>query len=206
MHDHRAILHVDMDAFYASVEQRDNPELAGRPVIVGGTGGRGVVAAASYEVRRFGVHSAMPMREALKRCPHAVCVRPRMQLYREVSRQVYKDAFYRPPHNSYLWATSEGGIFVVAAYLWLFWITWMDLQVIRTLTVGRDAELLAFAHAIRGVFLVYFFFSSVADLWLHPITYCLLGLVISMRRYVEELAASAVASPAGSPALRRAAA
>ena len=89
-HEHRAILHVDMDAFYASVEQRDNPELAGKPVMVGGTGGRGVVAAASYEVRRFGVHSAMPMREALKRCPHAVCVRPRMQRYREVSRQVFE--------------------------------------------------------------------------------------------------------------------
>jgi DNA polymerase-4 len=89
MTDHRAILHVDMDAFYASVEQRDNPELAGKPVIVGGTGGRGVVAAASYEARRFGVHSAMPMREALRRCPHACCVSPRMQRYRDVSRQVF---------------------------------------------------------------------------------------------------------------------
>ena len=90
MSDHRAILHVDMDAFYASVEQFDNPELAGKPVVVGGTGGRGVVAAASYEVRRFGVHSAMPMREALKRCPHAVVVRPRMKRYHEVSEQVFE--------------------------------------------------------------------------------------------------------------------
>jgi DNA polymerase-4 len=85
----RAVLHVDMDAFYASVEQHDDPGLAGRPVIVGGTGGRGVVAAASYEVRRFGVHSAMPMRTALRLCPDAVCVRPRMQRYKDVSAQVF---------------------------------------------------------------------------------------------------------------------
>ena len=85
----RAILHVDMDAFYASIEQRDDPSLAGRPLIVGGTSGRGVVAAASYEVRRFGVRSAMPMRRALELCPHAVCVAPRMARYVEVSRQVF---------------------------------------------------------------------------------------------------------------------
>jgi DNA polymerase-4 len=89
MHASRAILHVDMDAFYASVEQRDRPELRGEPVIVGGTTNRGVVAAASYEVRRFGVRSAMPIREALRRCPHAICVKPRMQVYREVSHQVF---------------------------------------------------------------------------------------------------------------------
>ena len=85
---HRAILHVDMDAFYASIEQRDDPALKGRPVIVGGTSGRGVVAAASYEVRKFGVHSAMPMTTALRLCPHAICVQPRMQVYKDVSNQV----------------------------------------------------------------------------------------------------------------------
>jgi len=85
----RAILHVDMDAFYASVEQRDDPRLRGQPLIVGGTTNRGVVAAASYEVRKFGVRSAMPIREALRRCPHAICVKPRMSVYREVSHQVF---------------------------------------------------------------------------------------------------------------------
>jgi DNA polymerase-4 len=84
-----SILHVDMDAFFASVEQRDNPSLAGLPLVVGGTGGRGVVAAASYEVRRFGVRSAMPMRQALALCPQAVCVAPRMAHYRRVSRQIF---------------------------------------------------------------------------------------------------------------------
>ena len=85
----RAVLHVDMDAFYASVEQRDDPNLVGKPLIVGGTAGRGVVAAASYEVRKYGVHSAMPMSTALRLCPHAVCVRPRMARYKEVSDQVF---------------------------------------------------------------------------------------------------------------------
>ncbi len=85
----RAILHIDMDAFYASVEEHDRPELRGRPLIVGGTGGRGVVAAASYAVRRFGVRSAMPMSEALRRCPGAVCVQPRMARYKEVSERVF---------------------------------------------------------------------------------------------------------------------
>jgi len=86
----RTILHVDMDAFYASIEQRDRPELRGKPVIVGGTSGRGVVAAASYEVRAFGVHSAMPTKEALQRCPHAICIAPRMSHYKDISRQIFR--------------------------------------------------------------------------------------------------------------------
>jgi DNA polymerase-4 len=82
------ILHLDMDAFYAAIEQRDDPALQGRPVVVGGRGRRAVVAAASYEARRFGVRSAMPMFEARRRCPQAVVVAPRMDRYREVSRTV----------------------------------------------------------------------------------------------------------------------
>jgi DNA polymerase IV len=84
----RAIIHVDMDAFYASVEQRDNPELRGKPLIVGGDARRGVVVAASYEVRKYGVKSAMPMARALKLAPHAKVVRPRFSAYSEASEQV----------------------------------------------------------------------------------------------------------------------
>jgi len=85
----RSILHVDMDAFYAAVEQRDAPQLRGKPVIVGGLGSRGVVATASYEAREFGVRSAMPMAEARKRCPQGVYIAPRMSVYKEVSQQVF---------------------------------------------------------------------------------------------------------------------
>jgi DNA polymerase-4 len=90
----RRILHIDMDAFYASVEQRDNPELRGRPVAVGGAPDkRGVVAAASYEARAFGVRSAMPMSRAVRLCPSLVVVRPDFQKYRQISQQVF--AIYR---------------------------------------------------------------------------------------------------------------
>ena len=85
----RAIIHVDMDAFYASVEQRDQPELRGKPLIVGGDPRRGVVVAASYEVRKYGVRSAMPMARAVKLAPQAIVVKPRFGAYSEASEQVF---------------------------------------------------------------------------------------------------------------------
>src|SRR6478736_5947783 len=83
-----SVMHLDLDAFYASVEQRDKPSLRGKPVIVGGVGGRGVVATASYEARKYGVHSAMSTREARSRCPHAAFLYPRFPAYRETSERV----------------------------------------------------------------------------------------------------------------------
>ena len=85
----RTILHVDLDAFYAAVEQRDDPRLRGKPVLVGGSVRRGVVASCSYEARKFGIHSAMPMAEAMRRCPNAIVVRHRMERYAEASHRFF---------------------------------------------------------------------------------------------------------------------
>ncbi len=94
MDGYRKIIHIDMDAFYAAVEQRDRPELRGKPVIVGGDPRkRGVVAACSYEARRFGVHSALPGKIALRRCPHGIFLRPRFDVYRRVSAEI-RDIFH----------------------------------------------------------------------------------------------------------------
>lgn len=86
----RWIMHVDMDAFYASVEQRDNPSYKGHPVIVGGLSERGVVATASYEARAFGIHSAMPITQARKLCPQGIFLRPRIYHYRAISQQIHE--------------------------------------------------------------------------------------------------------------------
>jgi DNA polymerase-4 len=86
--DNKKIIHVDMDAFYASVEQLDNPDLRGKPIAVGGGGERGVVAAASYEARKFGVRSAMSGRIAKSKCPHLIFVKPRFDRYKEISQKI----------------------------------------------------------------------------------------------------------------------
>jgi DNA polymerase-4 len=85
---HRKVIHIDMDAFYASVEQRDNPDLRGKPVAVGGSAERGVVAAASYEARKFGVRSAMPSITAKRQCPDLIFVKPRFEVYKAISQQI----------------------------------------------------------------------------------------------------------------------
>jgi DNA polymerase IV len=91
----RKIIHVDMDAFFASVEQRDNPAYRGKPIVVGGRPEqRGAVAAASYEARQYGIHSAMPSRIAKQRCPHLIFVKPRFDVYKQVSQQI-RDIFHR---------------------------------------------------------------------------------------------------------------
>jgi len=86
----RSIIHLDMDAFYASVEQLDNPALKGKPVIVGGSSNRGVVSAASYEARKYKIHSAMPIAQAMKLCPHGFFLPVRMKRYKEISSQVFR--------------------------------------------------------------------------------------------------------------------
>lgn len=86
----RKIIHIDMDAFYATIEQRDHPELRGKPIVIGGLpNSRGVVATASYEARQYGIHSAMPSTQAFRRCPHAIFITPRMEVYKAASQQIH---------------------------------------------------------------------------------------------------------------------
>lgn len=106
--------------------------------------------------------------------------------FREVSRQIYRDPFWRPPHDSPLWAATEGGLLVLALYFVLLWITWGDLCVVTRLA-SLDGEMGHITAAIRSIFILYVFFSFFADLYLNPITYIMVGMIICMRRYVERL-------------------
>jgi O-antigen ligase len=106
--------------------------------------------------------------------------------FREVSRQIYNDQFFRPPHNSYLWAAAEGGVFVVVLYGFFFLCSWQDVLAIGRLA-HRDEEIAHVAAAIRVAFLLLCFFSMFADLWLNPIMYMLIGQIVAMRRHLESL-------------------
>ena len=99
------IIHVDMDQFYAAVEQRDNPELKGKPIAVGYDAERGVVSTASYEARRYGVHSAQSIQVAKRLCPQLIIVEPHFQRYKEVSAQLHEDR--KPPTRCTAWASSR---------------------------------------------------------------------------------------------------
>ncbi|HJQ83423.1 MAG TPA: O-antigen ligase family protein [Candidatus Binatia bacterium] len=111
--------------------------------------------------------------------------------FREVSRQVYLDEYFRPPHNSYLWAAAEGGLLVFAGYALLFAFTWRDLKTVTRLA-HRDPRTAHVAAAMRVTFLLYCFFAFFADLWLNPLTYVMVGLVVTMRQYLERLPAPVV--------------
>jgi hypothetical protein len=106
--------------------------------------------------------------------------------FREVARQVYLDPYFRPPHNSYLWAMTEGGIFAFIGYVLLFWTTWRDIGVVLRLG-HRDPEIGFIAAALRVAFVQFMFFAAFADMWLNPICYILIAQVITLRRYVESL-------------------
>jgi O-antigen ligase len=125
--------------------------------------------------------------------------------FREVSRQVYYDPYFRPPHNSYLWAAAQGGVIVFALYLYLLWLSWRDLHTIMQLS-ERDPTMAYMAAALRATFLLSCFFAFFADLFLSPIFYVQIGLIIALRRYLEGLPAEApavVLLPQRPPALAR---
>jgi len=124
--------------------------------------------------------------------------------FREVARQIYADKFFRPPHNSVLWAQAEGGIGVLLCYIVLFAITWRDLRRASAGAAG-DPDLSALAMALRTVLGIFLFFSLFADLWLNPLSYLLIGLTVALRMQTEVLAAPRRAVPAVAGAARRAA-
>ena len=104
--------------------------------------------------------------------------------FREVARQVYFDTFWRPPHNSYVWSLSEGGIFCLGLYLTLFAVTWNDIRWLQA-SPAVPTELRWVPAALQPSLVLFLFYSAFADIWLSPITYILLALVIVFRRYVS---------------------
>lgn len=145
---------------------------------------RSDIGASSLELRESAIDSAMLI----------IADHPLLGVglgnFREVARQIYSDKFFRPPHNSPLWAQAEGGVGVLALYLLLFALTWRELQRARVL-VAHDPELAALGTALRTVLGLFLFFSLFADLWLNPMTYLLIGLTVALRVLGDEAHAEA---------------
>ena len=159
---------------------------------------RGEIGASSLELRESAIDSAMLIIHDHK------ILGVGLGNFREVARQIYADKFFRPPHNSVLWAQAEGGIGVLLCYIVLFAITWRDLRRASAGAAG-DPDLSALAMALRTVLGIFLFFSLFADLWLNPLSYLLIGLTVALRMQTEVLAAPRRAVPAVAGAARRAA-
>jgi O-antigen ligase len=139
---------------------------------------RSEVGASSLELRESAIDSAMQIIQ-----DHKV-LGVGLGNFREVARQVYADKFFRPPHNSVLWAQAEGGIGVLLCYFVLFAITWRDLRRVWA-RAASDPEMEALVTALRTVFGLFLFFSLFADLWLNPLAYLLIGLTVSLRMLTD---------------------
>jgi hypothetical protein len=161
---------------------------------------RSDIGASSLELRESAIDSAMLIIE-----DHPL-LGVGLGNFREVARQIYADKFFRPPHNSILWAQAEGGIGVLLCYLLLFALTWRDLRRARE-AAAHDPELAALATALRTVLGLFLFFSLFADLWLNPLAYLLMGMTVALRVQSEESLAAArrAAVPVAGRAVRRAA-
>jgi hypothetical protein len=161
---------------------------------------RGEIGASSLELRESAIDSAtLIIRD------HPV-LGVGLGNFREVARQIYADRFFRPPHNSILWAQAEGGVGVLLCYFLLFGLTWRDLRRAQTLAAG-DPEMAALAVALRTVLGLFLFFGLFADLWLNPMTYLLIGITLALRSHGEEALAAArraTVAPARRPARRAA--
>ncbi len=149
-----------------------------------------------------GAHSSMQRVETIETAMQIIKDHPVLGIglgnFREVAKQVYRDPFYRPPHNSALWAAAEGGVFVLGLYVLLLWVTWRDLQRCADLA-DRDPRTAYVIHALRCVLVVFTFFSLFADIWLNPILYLQFGLAMTLRRHYEQLAAPVEAVVVSTP-------
>ena len=145
---------------------------------------RGEIGASSLQLRESAIDSAVEIIHDHKWLGIG------LGNFREVARQIYADTYFRPPHNSILWAQAEGGIGVLLGYFLLFGITWLDLRRAVKVTSSADPEMAALGMALRTVLGLYLFFSLFADLWLNPLAYLLIGLTVALRTQTEALSAT----------------